>query len=112
VTGLPYGKRRRTSRLGCFAETVSTYLVSSGHYASGLRSREDEGRPREQSQLTSINDADETVAVGSVIEADMLGYQSWKVVEVREDSGLLMSLADADGEPIPLGGTLVCRGVR
>jgi hypothetical protein len=73
---------------------------------------DDEGRAREQSQLTSIHDAAEPVAVGSVVEADMLGYQRWEVVEVREDSGVLMSATDADGERIPLGGTLVCRGVR
>jgi len=72
---------------------------------------DDEG-PREQSQYTSIHDAGETVAVGSVIEANILGYQRWEVVEVRDDPGGLMSATDADGDPILLGGTLVCRGVR
>jgi hypothetical protein len=71
-----------------------------------------EGRLREQSQLTSIHDTGETLTVGSVIEADILGYQRWEVVEVREDSGGVMSATGADGGSIPLGGTLVCRGVR
>jgi hypothetical protein len=46
-----------------------------------------------------------------VIEADLLGYHRWEVVEVREDSGGLISAAAGDSDPIPLGGTLVCRGV-
>jgi hypothetical protein len=53
---------------------------------------DDQGRAREQSQLTAIHDAAEPVAVGLVV--------------------VLMSATDADGERIPLGGTLVCRGVR
>jgi hypothetical protein len=73
---------------------------------------DDEGHSREQSQLTSIHDAAEVVAVGSAIEADLLGYHRWEVVEVLEDSGGLVSPTSADGDPIPLGGTLVCRGVR
>jgi hypothetical protein len=73
---------------------------------------DDEGRPREQSQLTSIHDAAEAVGVGSVIEADLFGYDRWEVVEVREDSGGLMSATGADGASIPFGGTLICRGVR
>jgi hypothetical protein len=73
---------------------------------------DDEGRLREQSHLTSTHDTGETLAVGSVIEADILGYQRWEVVEVREDSSGLASATGADGDSIPLGGTLVCRGVR
>lgn len=72
---------------------------------------DDEGRPREQSQFTSIHDATERVSVGSVIEADLLGYRRWEVVEMREGSEGLMSVTGADGDPIPVGGTLVCRGV-
>jgi hypothetical protein len=72
---------------------------------------DDEGRPREQSQVTSIHDTSEALAVGSVIEVDILGYKTWEVVEVRQNPGGLMSAADADGV-IPLGGTLVCRGIR
>jgi hypothetical protein len=52
------------------------------------------------------------MVVGSVIEAGVLGYQRWEVVEVRQDPGGLISVTGADGHPIPLGGTLVCRGVR
>jgi hypothetical protein len=73
---------------------------------------DDEGRLCEQSQLTSIHDTGESLTVGSVIEADILGYQRWEVIEVREASGGLMSATGADGASIPLGGTLVCRGVR
>jgi len=73
---------------------------------------DDEGRLREQSQLTSIHGTGEILAVGSVIEADLLGYQRWEVVEVRADSGGLTSATGADGDSIRLGGTLVCRGVR
>lgn len=70
-----------------------------------------EGRSREQSQFTSIRDATETLGVGSVIEADLLGYRRWEVVEVREASEGLMSMTGSDGSPIPVKGTLVCRGV-
>ena len=73
---------------------------------------DDNGRPREQSQFTSIHDTSESVAVGSLIEADLLGYRRWEVVEVREETGGLMSATVSDGDPIPLGGTLVCRGVE
>ena len=72
---------------------------------------DNEGRPREQSQFTSIHDATQTVGVGSVIEADLLGYRRWKVIEVREGSEGLMSVTGADGDPISVAGTLVCRGV-
>jgi hypothetical protein len=71
-----------------------------------------DGRPREQSQFTSIHDMSEGVVVGSLIEADLLGYRRWEVVEVREETGGLMSATGADGDPIPLGGTLLCRGVE
>jgi hypothetical protein len=50
--------------------------------------------------------------VGSVIEADLFGYHEWKVIELRDESNSLFAATDADGTPIPLGGTLVCRGVR
>ena len=72
---------------------------------------DDEGRPREQSQFTSIHDATEAVGVGSVIEADLLGYRRWEVVEVRKRAEGLMSVTGAEGDPIPVEGTLVCRGV-
>jgi hypothetical protein len=42
---------------------------------------DDEGRPREQSQFTSIHDASELVEVGSLIEAELRGYRRWEVVE-------------------------------
>ena len=73
---------------------------------------DDEGRPREQSRLTSIHDTAEAVGVGSVIEADLLGYDRWEVVEVRDDSGGLTSATGPGSASIPLGGTLICRGVR
>jgi hypothetical protein len=72
---------------------------------------DEDGRSRESSEYTSIHDTSETIEVGTVIEADLLGYRPWEIVEVREDSGGLMSVSGADGDPIRLGGTLVCRGV-
>jgi hypothetical protein len=72
----------------------------------------DDGSPRENSQLTLLRDESETIGVGSVIETDLLGYKKWQVIEVRTDSGPLISSTHADGKPLPVGGTLVCRGVR
>jgi hypothetical protein len=68
-----------------------------------------DGRVREQSQFTSIHDLTEGVEVGSLIEADLLGYRRWEVVEVREETVGITRATGADGDPIPLGGTLVCR---
>ena len=70
-----------------------------------------DGSPREKSNLTLIRDENEGIGVGSVIEADLPVYHRWEVVEVRDDSGGLTSAADADGDLIRLGGTLVCRGL-
>jgi hypothetical protein len=70
------------------------------------------GLPRESSQLTSIRDAAERIEVGAVIAAALLGFSEWEVVEVRSSPGPLRSANDANGTPIPPGGTLVCRGVR
>jgi hypothetical protein len=70
------------------------------------------GQPREDSQLTSIRDGSERIEVGSLIAADLLGFVEWEVVEVRAASGARGSAAEADGTQIPLGGTIVCRGVR
>jgi hypothetical protein len=73
---------------------------------------DEEGRQRESSQLTSIHDAADRVEIGSVIAADLLGFYEWEVVELRASSGPLGSANEADGTPIPLRGTLVCRGVE
>jgi hypothetical protein len=73
---------------------------------------DDAGRPRENSQYGVVTEARETLGVGSVIEADLFGYHEWKVIELRDESNSLFAATDADGTPIPLGGTLVCRGVR
>lgn len=69
--------------------------------------------PRENSMYTSIRDASETIEVGSEIETvpAFLGHRHWQVVEVRADAGGMVTAKDADGTPIPLGGTLVCRGL-
>ena len=64
----------------------------------------------ENSQLTLIKDEAESIGVGSVIDADLLGHLRWEVVEIREDSGGLVS-ASSEGTLIPLRGTLVCRAV-
>lgn len=71
----------------------------------------DDGAPRENSQYTTVADADERLGVGSVIDAELLGHRRWRVVEVRADQGAFVSAADTDGTPLPFGGTLVCRGV-
>jgi hypothetical protein len=72
---------------------------------------DEHGHPHKESQFTSIHEKAEPLAVGSVIEADFLGYDRWEVVEVREDSEGLIGATDRNGDPIPLGGTLVCRCV-
>jgi hypothetical protein len=73
---------------------------------------DDEGRPRENSQYTTVAGDGEMLGIGSVVEAAIFGYEEWEVVEVRQDRGHLVSAFDADGTPLPFGGTLVCRGVR
>lgn len=71
----------------------------------------DDGQPRENSAYTTIADAEEELGVGSVLMAEIFGYREWEVIEVREDSGSLISATEADGSPLAIGGTLVCRGV-
>lgn len=74
----------------------------------------DEGEgPRENSMYTSIRDASEKIEVGSEIETipTFLGHRRWQVVEVRPGTGGMLGAKDADGTPIPLGGTLVCRAI-
>ena len=65
----------------------------------------------EGSQLTSIRDGSERIEVGSVIEASLLGYAEWEVVEIRESSGPIGAACDSNGIPIAVVGTLVCRGL-
>ena len=72
---------------------------------------DEDGRTRENSQYTSIRDADEVIGVGSVIHASLFGYDHWEVIEIRDDSGGLTS-ASSEGTAIPLCGTLVCRAVE
>jgi len=73
---------------------------------------DDEGRPRENSRYTTVTGDGEVLEVGSVLEAAIFGYKEWEVVEVRQHRGPFVSAFDADGTPLPFGGTLVCRGVR
>lgn len=73
---------------------------------------DDDGSPRENSNLTLICDEDENIGLGSVVDADLLGYEKWEVIEMCIGSGPLISARDADGDAIPLEGTLVCRGIR
>jgi hypothetical protein len=70
------------------------------------------GRPRENSQYTTVADDGEVLGVGSVLDVAVFGYEEWEVVEVRQDRGSFISAFDADGTPLGFGGTLVCRGVR
>jgi hypothetical protein len=72
---------------------------------------DDDGRPRENSQYTTIADSGEALGVGSVLKAEIFGNAEWEVVEVRQDRGSFVSASDADGTQLPFGGTLVCRGV-
>jgi len=65
----------------------------------------------EGSQLTSIRDGSERIEVGSVIEASLLGYAEWEVVEIPDSSGPLGAACDTNGVPIAAVGTLVCRGI-
>ena len=65
----------------------------------------------EGSQLTSIREGSERIEVGSVIEASLLGYAEWEVVEIRESSGPIGAACDSNGVPIAVVGTLVCRGI-
>jgi hypothetical protein len=51
------------------------------------------------------------VGFGSVLTAEILGCREWEIVELRHDSGPLISAKDADGTVLRIGGTLVCRGV-
>ena len=73
---------------------------------------DDDGQPRENTAYTTIPDAEEELGVGSVLTAEIFGYHEWEVIEVREDPGSLISATEADGTPLAIGGTLVCRGVR
>jgi hypothetical protein len=67
------------------------------------------GNLRENSQLTTITT--ELLSVGSKIEAAILGYQRWEVVEVRDATSPLVAARDSFGRDIALAGTVVCRGV-
>jgi hypothetical protein len=67
------------------------------------------GRPHEGSQYTTTTTEDLTV--GSRIEATLLGYTSWEVVEVRRATRPLLGARDTFGNDVPLAGTIVCRGV-
>lgn len=66
------------------------------------------GNPRENSQLTITT---EPLGVGSKIEAAILDYQTWEVVEVRDATSPLVAARDSFGRDIALAGTVVCRGV-
>jgi hypothetical protein len=69
----------------------------------------EDGKPREGSQYTTITTED--LAVGSRIEATVLGYTTWEVVDVRKETRPLSGARDTHGNDIPLAGTVVCRGV-
>ena len=46
-----------------------------------------------------------------MIEASLLGYAEWEVVEIRESSGPVGAACDSNGIPIAVVGTLICRGI-
>jgi hypothetical protein len=70
---------------------------------------DEDGRPRERSQHTTITT--QAFTVGSRIEATLLGYTTWEVVEVRREAGSLLGARDKFGNDVTLAGTIVCRGV-
>jgi hypothetical protein len=70
---------------------------------------DEEGQPRENSQYTTIST--ESLDVGSRIEAALCGYTTWEVVEVRSRTEPLLGASDSFGSEVPLGDTLICRGV-
>jgi hypothetical protein len=70
---------------------------------------DEEGRPRENSQLTIVTVQD--LGVGSTIDQEMLGYSSWEVLELLPEARPLLGAGDGLGSDIPLAGTLVCRGI-
>ena len=69
---------------------------------------DEEERPREDSRYTTI--AAERLGVGSRVEAALLGYDTWEVIEVRDETGPLVGAKDGFGNDIALAGTVVCRG--
>jgi hypothetical protein len=70
---------------------------------------DEEEQPRESSQYT-ITSA-QRIDVGSRVEAALLGYTTWEVVEVRSEAGPLLDVRDRFGAEMPFAGTLVCCGV-
>jgi hypothetical protein len=67
------------------------------------------GLPRENSELTIITT--ERLCVGSRIDAALLGYTTWEVVEARSETGPLLGAHDKFGNELSLAGTLICRAV-
>jgi hypothetical protein len=72
---------------------------------------DEHGRPRENSQITTIRE-EGTVGLGSVLEIEILGFRRWEVIEVLESSARRYGATAADGTEIPLGPSLVCRGLN
>jgi hypothetical protein len=70
---------------------------------------DDEGQPRENSRYTTITT--ERLDVGSKIDAQLLGYSTWEVVELRAETRPLLGARDKLGNDVPLAGSLICRGV-
>lgn len=83
-----------------------------GKVAYGFQAYDEDGRLRENSHLTAIRDTGEELGIGSVIEASFGGFEVWEIVEIRTaPPRSLRTVTDADGTPIPIAGTIVCRGI-
>jgi len=70
----------------------------------------EDGIPREPSNYTLTTD--ELLDVGSPVEASLLGFERWMVVEMRSEPRPLLAAQDASGRDLPLAGTVVCKGTR
>jgi hypothetical protein len=73
-----------------------------------------EDQPRGESQYVVMSEREPTV--GDRVDARLLGYEVWEVVERRSGTAgaasVLLAVADPDGRDVPPAGTLICRGVN
>jgi hypothetical protein len=69
---------------------------------------DDAGRPRETSQFTILA---AELRVGSRVDAELLGYSTWEVVELRTSPRPLLAARDRHGNDVPVAGAVVCRGI-
>jgi hypothetical protein len=68
----------------------------------------EDGKPRQDSQLFMVTN--DSLEVGSVIDADLPGYTTWEVVQVRPGQAPGDRCFDRLGNEIPMVATLICKG--